>query len=404
MTARVLMLTADRQIDRRILNSATSLRTAGWEVVIVGAPVDLASATEPGVVRIGSVFAEATRESLVAWCYRWLRTRMGRNSRLIRWLKQRAWYYLVDHETFHAKLYWPTIKDIQATVIVANDLPMLPVAARLADTCGARLVYDSHELYSEQEFPAVERKRWQTVERKYIGRCDAVITVNESIANELERRYSLSGVHIILNAERCSEPPNPSRYWHETYRLPADALILLFQGGLSANRNLEQMVQAMHGLQNPAVHLVLLGDGEMQPMLAKLVQRHQLIGRVHLHPAVPQDRLLALTAAADAGIIPYQAICLNNLYCTPNKMFEFIAAGLPILASDLPEIRRIVVGYDIGTVADVGNADQIRAKIQDFFAVPARLVHWRRNLQTTRSLVSWEVEAKKLLRIYEPLR
>ncbi len=404
MTGKVLMLTADRQIDRRILNAATSLRTAGWEVVIVGAPVDSDAASEPGVVRINSAVGEATRESLVAWCYRWLRTRMGRNSHLIRWLKQRAWYYLVDHETFHARLYWPTVKDLQATVIVANDLPMLPVAAKLADASGAQLVYDSHELYSEQEFPAVERSRWQTVEQKFIGRCAAVITVNESIANELESRYSLSGVHVILNAERCSEPPAQSRYWHEVFGLPTDAVILLFQGGLSANRNLEEMVQAMQGLPNPAVHLVLLGDGELQPTLAKLIKHHHLMGRVHLHPAVPQDRLLALTAAADAGIIPYQAICLNNLYCTPNKMFEFIAAGLPILASDLPEIRRIVVGHDIGQVANLGKADLIRATIQDFFSTPTRLAHWRRNLRATRSVVCWEVEAKKLLRIYEPLR
>jgi len=398
------MLTADRQIDRRILNAATSLRTAEWEVTIVGAPVDTDFASEQGVLRIGSNTGDVSRESFVACVYRWLRTRMGRNSSVIRWLKQKAWYYLVDHETFHARLYWPTIKDLKASVIVANDLPMLPVAAKLADACGAHLVYDSHELYSEQEFPAVERMRWQAVERKFINRCNAVITVNESIADELQSRYGLSGVHVILNAERCSAPPIPSRYWHETFGLPAEAMVLLFQGGLSANRNLDQMVLAMLGLPNPSVHLILLGDGELQTTLAKLVQRHQLTDRVHLHPAVPQDRLLSLTAAADAGIIPYQAICLNNLYCTPNKLFEFIAAGLPILASDLPEIRRIVVGQDIGKVGDLGQAEHIRAMIHDFFATPTRLVNWRRNLQIAQGRVCWEVEEKKLLRIYEQLR
>ncbi len=404
MTGQVLMLTADRQIDRRILNAATSLRTAEWEVMIVGAPVDQEATREQGVIRIGVATGDVTRETLVAWGYRWLRTRMGRNSSFIRWLKQKAWYYLVDHETFHARLYWPTIKDLRATVIVANDLPMLPVAARLADACGAQLVYDSHELYSEQEFPAIERKRWQDVERKFINRCNAIITVNESIADALQSRYGLSGVHVILNAERCSAPPVLSRFWHETFGLPADAMVLLFQGGLSANRNLEQMVLAMRGLSNPRVHLALLGDGELQNTLAKLVERHQLADRVHLHPAVPQDRLLSLTAAADAGIIPYQAICLNNLYCTPNKLFEFIAAGLPILASDLPEIRRIVAGQDIGKVGDLGKAEQIRIMIEDFFASPSQLETWRRNLRTARSLVCWEVEEKKLLRIYEPLR
>jgi glycosyltransferase involved in cell wall biosynthesis len=126
------------------------------------------------------------------------------------------------------------------------------------------------------------------------------------------------------------------------FGLPVDKRIVLLQGGLSAGRNLEVLVDAMHYVKDPSVVLVVLGDGLLLRSLQKMAQQEGLAGRVYFHAAVPQNELLELTAAADAGVIPYQATCLNNHYCTPNKLFEFIAAGLPILATDLPEIRRLV--------------------------------------------------------------
>ncbi len=394
------MLTPDRQIDRRILLSADSLEAAGWDVTIVAMPLDAQCTDDRRVVRIGLDAGHANRENRVLDTYRWVRGHLPMNGYLMRWLKRMAWRHLVDQESFYSKLFCSTTSRFAPHVIVANDLPMLPVAKQLADACGARLVYDSHELYSEQEFSNREKRRWAEIEAKYIGACDVVITVNQSIATELERRYGVSDVKVIYNAERSLNIPIRFRRFHEVFGLAADKKVLLLQGGLSVGRNLEVLIDAMRHVQNPSVVLVVLGDG----LLLRSLKKMALADRVFFHPAVPQNDLLALTVAADAGVIPYQATCLNNRYCTPNKLFEFISAGLPILASDLPEIRKLIEGQQIGLVGDSSTPEKLSILIDDFFSDEQRFASWRANLATVRQLVCWEEEEKKLVKIYKALR
>lgn len=400
----VVMLTADRQIDRRILLGADSLEAAGWKITIIAMPLDAKGDDDRRVVRVGSESGHALRENRVLDVYRWVRGHLPMNGRLMRWMKRLTWRYLVDQESFYSKLFYSTASRYSPRVFVANDLPMLPVAKQLAEECGARLVYDSHELYSEQEFSDREKRRWAEIEAKYIGACDVVITVNQSIATELEHRYGVSGVRVIYNAERTSNTPAVSRRFHETFGLSAEKKIVLLQGGLSAGRNLEVLVDAMRYVQNPSVVLVVLGDGLLLHSLQKMAQQEGLMGRVYFHAAVPQNELLALTAAADAGVIPYQATCLNNHYCTPNKLFEFIAAGLPILATDLPEVRKLVEGQQIGRVGDTGSAQKLAALIDDFFSNEQRFATWKAQVSVVRQLICWEQEEKKLVEIYEALR
>jgi glycosyltransferase involved in cell wall biosynthesis len=265
-------------------------------------------------------------------------------------------------------------------------------------------VYDSHELYSEQDFSDRERRRWTEIEAKYIGACDVVITVNQSIATELEQRYGLSGVRVIYNAERAQGTPPASRRLHEAFALSAEKRIVLLQGGLSAGRNLEVLVDAMRYVQHPDVVLVVLGEGLLLHRLQQIARQEGLKGRVFFHAAVPQGALLGLTAAAEAGVIPYQSTCLNNHYCTPNKLFEFIAAGLPILATDLPEIRRIVEGHGIGLVGDTSSPRKLAALMDDFFSDTQRLAAWKARAAVARQSICWEQEEKKLAEIYEGLR
>jgi len=398
------MLTPDRQIDRRILLQADSLEAAGWEVTIIAMPLDTKAVDDRRVIRIGSDNPTAIHENLVLDAYRWVRGHLPMNGYLMRFMKRLAWRYLVDQESFYTRLFYSTASCYSPRVFVANDLPMLPIAKQAATACGARLVYDSHELYSEQEFSEREKRRWAEIEAKYIGTCDAVITVNQSIAAELERRYGIDGVRVIHNAERSTDAPIRSRLFHEMFGLATDKKVLLLQGGLSAGRNLEVLVDAMRHLQNTSVVLVILGDGQLLKKLQAKVKSKDLSSRVCFHPAVPQRDLLGFTAAADAGVIPYQATCLNNYFCTPNKLFEFIAAGIPILASDLPEIRNMVQGQQIGLVGDMSTPEELACLVDEFFSDEQRLASWRINVSTARKHVCWEEEEKKLVEIYEALR
>jgi glycosyltransferase involved in cell wall biosynthesis len=416
------MLTPDRQIDRRILLQADSLEAAGWQVIIVGMPLDReAPGEDRRVVRIGGrgpgpgTAGVARRENMVLALYRWIRRHLPMNGWWMRTLKGLAWRYVVDQETFYVKLFAATALSYAPRVFVAHDLPMLPVARAAAARAGAKLVYDSHELYCEQGFPPQVARRWTEIEARLIGACDAVITVNPAIAAELQRRYGVPAVHVVYNAERAADAQRDEdaedsggagrqRLFHEALALPPDHLVLLYQGGVSAGRHIEVLVEAMAAVRDPRIHLVVLGDGQLKAHLGEIRQRRGLAARVHLLPAVAQRDLLRYTAAADAGVIPYQATCLNNRLCTPNKLFEFIAAGLPILASDLPEIRRIVTTHGLGVVADLSHAPTLAAQIDAFFADAARLQGWRARVVAARREICWEREGEKVVRIFEAFR
>ncbi|MEZ5595320.1 MAG: glycosyltransferase [Pseudomonadales bacterium] len=270
----VLHLTADRQIDRRILQSARSLERAGWTASIVAMPRDTPGNDEANVIRIGA--AVPARENLVVNVYRAARRHLGVNRGPVRWMKRLAWRHVVDPRSFYERLFWPTVAGMTADVVVANDLPMLPVATRLAESCGARLVYDSHELYCEQEFSRQERERWQAIEARFVPGCDAIITVNDSIARELEERYRLDHVHVILNAAERVPSSAPVTNLHARLGLDAGRRILLCRGGLSTGRNIDVLVRAMALVAGSDISLVLLGDGELAPILDDLIARARL--------------------------------------------------------------------------------------------------------------------------------
>jgi glycosyltransferase involved in cell wall biosynthesis len=402
----ILMLTNDRQIDRRILLQADSLQEDGWEVKILAMPTDSPSRVEdPRVIRIGSQNEHALRrENLVLSLYRAVRRHLSMNSWLMRQLKGLAWRFVVDQERFYLRLFLEESLRHPANVVVAHDLPMLAVGRQAAQAFGARLVYDSHELYCEQEFPRWQQRTWAEIESRHIHACDQVITVNPSIASELTRRYGVAEISVIHNAERMPTEPLKSDYFHQRFKLPARARVLLYQGGLSAGRNIEALVDAMARMSAKDIHLVLLGDGQLSEHLTKRITLLGLGQCVHLHPGVAQEDLLRLTASADAGIIPYQATCLNNYYCTPNKLFEFIAAGLPILASDLPELRRLVEQNEIGLVRDLSSPRATAEAISEFFGDELEMEQRRQRLNVVQKSVSWQQEGEHLKRIYRKLK
>ncbi|MCF7767865.1 glycosyltransferase [Achromobacter pulmonis] len=405
----VVMLTADRQIDRRILQQAQSLRSHGWQVTLIAMPLDDSNRAQEGseVVRVGASQDSPAprRENFILSVYRVLRGLVPMNGRTMRLAKRLAWRYFVDQEQFYQRLYGEAALRFTPTVFVAHDLPMLAVARQAAQACGARLVYDSHELYAEQEFSPFERNKWRDIESKHIRACDAVITVNPSIARELEQRYRLTApVNVIYNAAPLETQTESSRIFHEMLHLPPTARVLLMQGGLSAGRNIETLVQAMSRVRNQDVHLVLLGDGQLKQQMTQLASQLKISRRVHFLSAVPQEALPSYTAGADAGSIPYLATCLNNRYCTPNKLFEYVAAQLPILASDLPEIARIVRQFDLGLTVDFNGAESVAKGIEMFFSDPDRLDQWRHNAAVARSQLCWEEEEEKLISIFEAFR
>jgi glycosyltransferase involved in cell wall biosynthesis len=396
----VVMLAADRQVDRRILLEADSLESAGWHVTILTMPHDApANNDDPRVVRLA-----ASRETLLVGGYRLARRLLPMNGVVMRAAKALTWRFVADPEKLYANLFLETALKYRPTVFLAHDLPMLPVAAQAAAATGAKFAYDSHELFAEQEFSAHERDRWIEIERKYIGGAALVTTINPSIAREMQQRYGLAEIGVIHNAERLQTGAPTAQPLHERLGLGSGAKVLLFQGGIIGNRNLDIIVAAMAKVSDPAIHLLFLGDGQLAAGLAAQARRLGVSQKVLFRPAVPQSELLGWTAGADIGLVPYQATSLNSYYCTPNKLFEFIAAGVPLLASDLPELRRIVIGNGIGAVANMSDANAAAAAISAGFADSKQLAEWRAAMPKAQAQLNWTVEGARFAALFERLR
>jgi glycosyltransferase involved in cell wall biosynthesis len=392
-----VMLTTDTDVDRRIHLEASALRCAGWDVVL------LAPQSSKG--GDGTRSAMPSTHNFGAAVYRALRTQLPLGEAALGTLREFAWRYVVSQERFYETMFAQGWNGLLPDIVIAHDLPTLAPARTAAQRFGAGLIYDSHELFAEQELPDAEKLRWSKIEARHIASCDAVITVNQSIAAELQRRYGIADVRVIYNAEVSANAQSVrDRHFHRTFGLPHEALILLMQGTLSIGRNIETLVLAMEHVINPAIHLVIMGDGPAKSGLIAHSSANGTVSRVHFHERVSQSDLISFTAAASAGVIPYQATSLNNYYCTPNKLFEFIAAGLPICSSDLPEIQRIVDENAIGKVGDLSTPVKAAEVINEFFADAERLAAWSLNARETRGRVNWEIEGARFVAIVEEVR
>lgn len=401
------MLTADRQIDRRILLEADALEADGWKVKILAMPLDKPRLDDDArVTRLGGqeVSRIQKREHFLIRVYHYVRKVVPMHGTLMRSIKRFVWTYLTNPEQFYMHLFVDAALKQPADIIVAHDLPMLAPAHNVAKKNQAVLVYDSHELYAEQEFSHREKMLWCVVEDKYIRDCDLVITVNQSIAEELEQRYHIETPLVIRNCEMLPDPlPSNEKLFHRVFSLDGGARIILYQGGISPNRNLHTLIKMMEHVDDSNVHLVFLGDGQYKASLKKLVNKLSLQKNIHFHAAVSQRELLQYTASADIGIIPYQANCLNNQYCTPNKLFEFVIAGLPVIATDLPELNRILHKYKIGVTTDTSSPEFLAAVICEFFSDDEKRQQYMNAVKVTRLQLNWQQEQQGLIDAYREL-
>ncbi|HWU13980.1 MAG TPA: glycosyltransferase [Caulobacter sp.] len=321
--------------------------------------------------------------------------KVGQASFLDQPLKPHAW----DQALIDRAIYY------DPDLIHAHDLPQLFAGVTAARKLGVPLIYDAHEVYpeistltpAEQEFLVIR-------EQALVKHCDALITVNPFCGEFMEKRYGCKPFNVITNAtERTpalNANPRPRRF-HERLGLSPEIRILCYQGWFSKEgRGLAELVGAMADVRHD-VHLVMIGYGDHE-YFRDIAKRVGASDRVHTLEAVPWTQLLEWSASADVGIIPYQPIDFNHKFCSPNKLYEFIAARLPILANNLVYLRQVVEGEGFGLVRDLTEPKGMAAAINEIFDPATDIVgQSRRNLMAKGPGWEWPVEAEKLLGIYD---
>lgn len=401
---KVLVLTADHEVDRRILQQIALLESAGWQVNLYS-PL-ASSVVSPANEQVAASWRsprEAGR-NLFKFSYRIFRGILGDRG-IAALIKRCAWRVLSGSAQFLDRFHSLALHELKQAprpqVIIAHDLPMLPMGAKLAEHFSCALIYDSHEFFPGQIMPWWESRAWKNLEKKYIAQADTIITVNASIAEVIGRQYGVAPVHVVQNV--VDAPPglfSSEKMLRASLGLGQEERIILYQGGLSAGRNLHAIVLAMKSVRNDSIRLIFLGDGEEFVGLKDLVQTERLSRRVIFHPRVDQDSLPFYTSDADIGIIPYVANCLNNRLCTPNKLYEFVAFGIPVLGTDLVEVRRILDAYECGCVIDMAQPEKIGAAMDAIFSEPRVLDAWKVNVRVAGQELSWQREGVRWLKIF----
>jgi glycosyltransferase involved in cell wall biosynthesis len=303
------------------------------------------------------------------------------------------------------------LRKLGPDILHAHDSNTLVAVAWAARALGVPFVYDAHDLWLGR--PRRERSRvyfalsqaWYTlVERWLVPRAAVTLTVSGPIARHLARRYRLERVRLVPNYPELADPVAPA----ELRSLPGAASmasggpVVLYLGGLMAGRGLEQLVDAL-GLAT-SVQLVMLGEG---PLAVELLRRAARVGaadRLWLLPPVPPDRVLAYAESADVGVSPIVPSCLNYRYSLPNKLFQYMAAGIPIVASDFPQVREVIEGAACGVAVDTTRPRALADAIEGILADPleARAMG-ARGRAAVASRYHWDSAARTLLEAYGQL-
>jgi glycosyltransferase involved in cell wall biosynthesis len=281
----------------------------------------------------------------------------------------------------------------------------IPVALDLARRTGGRTVYDARDIYMEAgnlaRLPRPARAIFGRMERRWARRADRVLTVNRPYAEVMEQRFGTPLPLIVLNCSYRFDPPTPPRRrFHEALGLPADTRVILYQGGFSRDRGIEQLITAIQSVDRAV--LVLLGYGSLQAELEAIATRPATGGRVRLLPAVPPGELLDWVAGADVVAMPIQPTTLNHRLTTPNKLFEAMAAGVAVVASDLPGMSVIVRETDCGLLVDPTDPNAIADAIRFIIDAPEsdRRAYGARALAAAHATYNWERQMELLLDEY----
>ncbi len=239
--------------------------------------------------------------------------------------------------------------------------------------------------------------------RGMMRHCAAVITISQPVADDLRHRYGGKPAVLVRNMLRYT-PPVQSDRMREALGLPASTRIALYQGNLQADRGLDRLVRAGHYL-TPNRIIALMGSGPEEAMLRELVEKENLGDRVKILPAVPYAELLAWTASADLGLIIYPLSYSPNVnLCLPNKLFEFLMAGLPVLASPLVAVQEMLERYDVGQIVQTVEPEPMGKAISAMLDDTDGLSRMRRNaLAASRMDLSWEHEQHRLVDLYTGL-
>lgn len=301
---------------------------------------------------------------------------------------------------FFLKVFFKSMK-WSPDIIHANDLKGLIIAALIKRRIHSdvKIVYDAHEYETETNgLQGVQKKVYQYLEKRYIKDVYRMITVSDTIADEYVRLYGIDNPTVLLNVPQYTFDKNRKcDLFRERFKIRNDQRIFLYQGYLMPGRGIEILLESFNQLQNDNDIIIFMGKGSLTDM----IKNYSRSGNIYYHEFVDPKEYLNFTSSADVGISFIEDISLSDRYCLPNKLFEYMFCGLPIICSNLPEMRKLIEEYSIGIVAKENSIEGFRKAIEEFDS--SGLDFFKQNLQQASSIYSWANQEKRLINLYNQL-
>ena len=286
----------------------------------------------------------------------------------------------------------------RADIYHAVDLDTLQAAVWAAG--GKKIIYESRELYTELD-ALIGRPHtqaiWRNLEKRLIGKAAKIITVNESIADELVRRYSITKPVVIRNAGRSIKDIKACDL-RLRFNIPDDWKILIYQGVLRRGQGLSYLLEIMTNLDKTA--LVVVGDGPIRYELETKTANLHLSDKVKFAGRVAPDELAGYTVGASAGVLLMEDVALNNRLALPQKLFQYLAAGIPQIVTPMPELESFVSREKTGLIVPLSDPQLAASMIFGFLNNKMQYDEARANCVKSAARNNWELESAKLRELY----
>lgn len=284
---------------------------------------------------------------------------------------------------------------VKSNILVANDLDTLPANALISRLKRVKLVYDAHEFFTEvPELVARPRikKIWQKLETYFIRHVDKAYTVCDSLAKMFEESYNIP-FNVVRNIPLLSDDSlTPIKEKGDT---------ILYQGAVNIGRGLELMIDTMAFL--PEANLIIAGGGDILEALKKSVKEKKMENQITFLGRMPFEQLKNTTQLADVGISIEEDLGLNYRFALPNKVFDYIHCGKPILVSNLPEMSKVVTDYKVGNVLYNRSPKALSEAINTLLLDTDLRKQCYANAQIARQELNWQQEEKTLITIYRQI-
>jgi glycosyltransferase involved in cell wall biosynthesis len=364
----IVSVTNDIATDQRVLKVCGFLKKMGFEVTIVG-----------------RLRKDSLSDSVIA--FKTVRFKLWFNKGVLFYANYniRLFFYLLTH-----KSEW----------LLANDLDTLPanyLAWRLNKK--RKLVYDSHEFYTGSaelvHRPRV-KKFWERIESYIFPKLEKIYTVNESIANLYTAKYSKK-IAVVKNVPLLKD--RKASQSKKELNLPEDKFLVILQGaGININRGAEEALDAISKTEN--VLLIIAGSGDVIENLKETTKREKLEDKVLFFPKMPFEELMQITMLCDVGLSLDKNMSENYRYSLPNKLFDYIHAEIPVIASKLVEVEKIISNYEVGLIVEEVNTENIASCINLLKNDKNLLTTLKKNTKHAKTELNWQIEEKVLETIY----